>query len=158
FGHLMDLPDLYAVNYSNEGVGNFAIMGAGAWLNSEHTPCIHDAWSRIQFGWVQPVVISSKGTYTIKKSLADSNFVYRINTPVSNEYFLLENRQRKGFDQYMPAKGLAVWHINTNKAHVLSQGSNSVNNDTANMGIALVQADGKMDLEKNVNRGDLGDL
>ncbi len=159
FGHLLDLPDLYATNQNSEGAGNYANMAGGPWLNGERTPCLHDAWSRISMGWLTPVIINSIGTFTIPKTLADSNFCYRINTPVANEYFLLENRQKRGFDLYLPSKGLAVWHINSSKARLLSQGSgNNVNNDTSNYGVGLIQADGKRNLEKGNNRGDAGDL
>jgi immune inhibitor A len=159
FGHILDLPDLYATSYSNEGVGDYANMAGGPWLNNEHTPCMHDAWSRIQLGWLSPVTITSAGTYTITKCVADSNFAFQINTPRSNEYFLLENREWKGFDRYLPSKGLAIWHINTSKAGKLSvYGGNTDNNDTSNMGVSILQADGRHDLENNVNRGDAGDL
>jgi len=159
FGHILDLPDLYSTNSKGEGAGNFANMAGGPWLNSEKTPCMHDAWSRIQMNWLEPITISANGTYTIPKSLVDSNFVYRINTSRPNEYFLLENRQKKDFDKYLPAKGLAIWHINTNKAKLLSNSSsNSVNTDTSAYGLALKQADGRTDLEKGNNRGDGGDL
>ncbi len=159
FGHLLDLPDLYSTSYNGEGSGNYAIMAGGPWLNNERTPCMNEAWSRIQLGWMQSVLINTVGTYTIPKALVDSNFAFRINTPVSNEYLLLENRQKKGFDLYLPSKGMAVWHINSNKAKLLSlSGSNNVNNDTSNLGVGLIQADGKRDLETGANRGDAGDL
>jgi M6 family metalloprotease-like protein len=159
FGHIIDLPDLYSTNSNGEGAGNFANMAGGPWLNSEKTPCMHDAWSRIQMNWVEPIIIGSNGTYTIPKSLVDSNFVFKINTSRPNEYFLLENRQKKDFDKYLPAKGLAIWHINSNKAKPLSaSSSNSVNTDTSAYGLALKQADGRNDLEKGNNRGDGGDL
>ncbi len=158
FGHILDLPDLYAVNYSSNGVGDYANMAGGPWLNNEHTPCMHDAWSKIQLGWLNATTITKNGTYTIAKCVADSNFTYKINTSKSNEYFLLENKQWKGFDKYLPSKGLAIWHINSNVVGKLSQLGNSANNDTSNMGMSILQADGRRDLENNVNRGDLGDL
>ncbi|MDZ4668982.1 MAG: M6 family metalloprotease domain-containing protein [bacterium] len=159
FGHLIDLPDIYSTQSKGEGAGNFANMAGGPWLNNEKTPCMHDAWTRLVMQWNQPVVINSNGTYTIPKSLADSNFAFRINTSQANEFFLIENRQKKGFDQYLPGKGLAIWHINSSKARLLSAGgSNNVNNDTSAYGVGLMQADGNRDLEKGTNRGDAGDL
>ncbi|MFI5220747.1 MAG: M6 family metalloprotease domain-containing protein [Bacteroidia bacterium] len=158
FGHILDLPDLYSTQYTNEGVGDYANMSGGPWLNSEHSPCLHDAWSRMQLGWLNPTVINTPGTYTTAKFVADSNFAFRINTLKPNEYFLIEARQPKGFDRYLPSKGLAIWHINSSMAGKLSQLGNNANNDTSNMGVAILQADGKQDLEKNANRGDAGDL
>ncbi|OYU97718.1 MAG: hypothetical protein CFE21_05365 [Bacteroidetes bacterium B1(2017)] len=159
FGHLLDLPDLYSTQSKGEGAGNFANMAGGPWLNSERTPCMHDAWTRLVLGWMPATVLSSTGTYTIPKSLVDSNFAYRINTSQVNEYFLLENRQKKDFDKYLPSKGLAIWHINSGKARLLSaSSSNNVNNDTSAYGVGLLQADGRRDLETGSNRGDGGDL
>jgi PKD repeat protein len=109
--------------------------------------------------WHTPIIISQVGTYTIPKCAADSNFSYRINTSKTNEYFLLENKQLKGNDKYIPGKGLAIWHINANYAKLLSAGGgNNVNNDTSKYGTGLMQADGFRHLERGTNRGDAGDL
>lgn len=161
FGHLLDLPDLYDVNYFSEGAGNYSLMSGGTWLNAERTPCFNDAWSRIQLGWVTPVVLTGAGTQTLPYAVADSDMVYRINTSRSNEYFLLENRQRKGFDTYLPSDGLAIWHINTARAQLLSLATtfrNQVNTDTSQFGVGLMQADGARHLERNMGRGDEYDL
>lgn len=159
FGHLLDLPDLYATQYASEGCGNYSLMGGGPWLNNEKTPSSNDAWSRIRLGWVTPVVISNPGVYTLPYSVADSDMVFKVTTSRANEYYLLENRQKKGFDAYLPSKGLAIWHINTDKAKLLSEsGSNNVNNDTALLGVGIIQADGLRNLEMNQNRGDATDL
>lgn len=159
FGHILDLPDLYSTQSNGEGSGNFTNMAGGPWLNGEKTPSLFDAWSRMALEWHTPTLISQNGTYTISKALADSNFSFRINTTRSNEFFLLENRQLKGNDRYIPGKGLAIWHINTNTAKLLSAGGgNNVNNDTARYGVGLMQADGLRNLERGTNRGDAGDL
>lgn len=159
FGHLLDLPDLYSTSSTNEGAGNYSLMAGGCWLNNERTPALNDAWSRISMGWITPTIINGPETYTLNRFVADSDMVYKISTTRTNEYYLLENRQRKGFDRYLPAKGLAIWHINTNFARLLSVGSgNNVNNDTSQLGVGLMQADGQRQLERNVNRGDANDL
>jgi immune inhibitor A len=159
FGHILDLPDLYSTQSKGEGSGNFTNMAGGPWLNGEKTPCLFDAWSRMALEWHEPILISQNGTYTIPKALADSNFSFRINTTRANEFFLLENRQLKGNDRFIPGKGLAIWHINTNTGRLLSTGGgNNVNNDTARYGVGLMQADGLRNLERGTNRGDGGDL
>jgi immune inhibitor A len=66
-----------------------------------------------------------------------------------SEYFLVENRQRTGFDDHLPAGGLLIWHIDD-----AQQG----NTDETHYEVGLVQADGLKQLEKNVNRGDGGDV
>jgi M6 family metalloprotease-like protein len=162
FAHLLDLPDLYSTQSTNEGIGNFSLMAGGCWLNNEHTPSFCDAWSRIAMGWVTPALITTEKEYTISKSVADSDMVYRVNTSRPNEYYLLENRQRRGFDAFLPSRGLAIWHINSNIAYLLTEAPNNlrnyVNNDTAQLGVGLIQADGQRHLERGSNRGDGNDL
>jgi M6 family metalloprotease-like protein len=159
WGHIMGLPDLYDTNDNNgssEGIGEWGLMGSCGWLNQERTPCMLEAWSRVQFGWLDERMLVQPGSYQLKAAI-DTGACYRINTTRLNEYYLLENRQRKGFDAALRGRGLAIWHINTQKTS-LYPGNNSVNADTTIFGVGLKQADGKQDLEKNVNRGDAGDL
>ena len=65
------------------------------------------------------------------------------------EYFMLENRQKKGRDSALPGSGLAVWHIDE---------ARSDNTNPLAYKVGLMQADGKRDLELAKNEGDAGDL
>jgi immune inhibitor A len=65
------------------------------------------------------------------------------------EYFLVENRQRTGFDANIPGGGLLIWHIDD------SIGANSDENHPK---VALEQADGANHLGAGANRGDGGDV
>lgn len=156
FGHLLGLPDLYDVNYKSEGVGNWSLMAGGCWLDLENTPANFDAWSRTALGWIQPRTIDEAGFYTLKPSSTDS-LIYKITTPVSHEYFLLENRQQKGFDKKLDGKGMAIWHVNDS---VLNKtlGSNQVQANEDLKGVDLEEADGLDGLNDLNNRGDAGDL
>jgi hypothetical protein len=84
--------------------------------------------------------------------------VYRIDSgDGSGEYFLLENRQRFGFDKNLLAPGLLVWHIDplTIAEKWLS---NEVNADGGRLGVWLRQADGLNELARSGGgRGDAGD-
>ncbi len=70
-----------------------------------------------------------------------------------NEYFMVENRSRVGTDDSLPSSGLAVYHCDT-------LGSNEWEDGTRerHYQLALLQADGHLDLEANRNTGDAGDL
>ncbi len=156
FGHIMGLPDLYDTDQSSEGIGEWGLMGACGWLNQEKTPCMLEAWSKVQYGWVDETMLIQPGDYKMKASI-DTAICYRINTSRTNEYFLLEYRRKKGWDNFLKTGGLAIWHINTTKTS-LYPGNNSVNADTAMFGVGLIQADGQRHLEMNSNRSDAGDL
>jgi M6 family metalloprotease-like protein len=158
FGHVLGLPDLYDTDQTSEGAGNWCLMAGAGWLNSESTPGRMNAWCKTELGWLTPTIISSKKTYFLP-NVTDSNIAFRMNTPLENEYFLFENRQQKKWDRYMPGKGMAVWHIDSDIADQFRLfGGNSVNTDTANYGVGLVQADGLREFERNINRGNSGDV
>jgi Fibronectin type III domain. len=58
----------------------------------------------------------------------------KINTSTQNEYFLLENRQKQGWDEYIPASGLLIYHVDENNG--LS------NRNPAHRGLYIKQAGG----------------
>jgi immune inhibitor A len=149
-GHLLfGFPDLYDTDYSSEGIGNWCLMAGGSWGGGGDTPVHPSAWCKANQGWV---TIDNRMT-NAAVNIADvkaSNTVYRLwnNGEDGNEYFLLENRQQTGFDVSLPGAGLLIWHIDE---------AQSTNTDEHHYKVALLQADGKRDLELNVNRGDPGD-
>ncbi|MEQ8908193.1 MAG: CUB domain-containing protein [Vicingaceae bacterium] len=160
FGHNLGLPDLYDTDDANgdsEGIGEWGLMGSASWLGGEHRPGNFSAWSKEESGWATPTVLNvgSSGTYTLDAASVIQDDIYRINTGVGNEYFLVENRQKVGLDFELNGSGLAIWHINTNKTNSFG---NSVNADENLKGVDLEEADGLNDLDNEVNRGDAGDL
>jgi immune inhibitor A len=149
-GHLLfGLPDLYDTDNTSEGIGNWCLMAGGSWNGGGDVPAHPSAWCKTQQDWVTVHNVASNTTLTIP-DVKDNHTVYRLwkDGAPGQEYFLVENRQRTGFDAHLPGDGLLVWHIddaianNTNEAHYR---------------VALEQADGARHLENNSNRGDAGD-
>ena len=149
-GHLLfGFPDLYDVDYSSEGAGNWCLMAGGSWLGNGEIPAHPSAWCKAAQGWVD--VVAPKTNAAVQfKDVKDGHSVHRLwkTGARGSEYYLVENRQRKGFDGQLPGDGLLVWHVdesvddNTNEVHYK---------------VALEQADGLKHLEKGDNRGDAGD-
>ncbi|HNX01404.1 MAG TPA: M6 family metalloprotease domain-containing protein [Candidatus Cloacimonadota bacterium] len=100
FGHLLGMPNLYDNDWSNgasEGVGNFCIMGSGAWNGNGYVPALPSAYERILMGWETPRVVSSDLQQISIDYLLSNNFDTDkvIKLPISeHEYFLLENREQ----------------------------------------------------------------
>ncbi len=162
FGHAFGLPDLYDTDDSNgdsEGIGNWGLMAAGSWGgdgDSPERPSHMSAWSKEFLGWVNPTPVTSDQMPASLSSVEDNAAVLKI--PISaTQYYLIENRQQKLFDQNLPTGGLAIWHVNDT---AVSAGltNNTVNADETNKGVGLEEADGRTDLDDAVNRGDAGDL
>ena len=149
-GHLLfGFPDLYDTDASSEGIGNWCLMAAGSWGSGGDVPVHPSAWCKANQGWATVNVVETDGAITVTE-VKTSNTVYRLwmNAMGGNEYFLIENRQQIGFDASLPAGGLLIWHIDDGQP---------TNTDENHYKVALMQADGKRDLEHDVNRADAGD-
>ncbi|MFF7470997.1 M6 family metalloprotease domain-containing protein [Streptomyces sp. NPDC008092] len=152
-GHLLfGFPDLYDIDGSSEGIGNWCLMAAGSWGGDVpgERPAHPSAWCKIQQGWAKAVNVTSNGQLSVP-DIKNGFEAYRLWTDGMHgkEYFLIENRQQTGYDKSLPASGMQVWHIDE------SQRDNSNENHYM---VGLVQADDQRDLESAANRGDAGDV
>jgi len=115
-GHLVGLPDLYDYSRNSWGIGYWGLMGYGAWGaggNTPWSPSHMEAWSKVEAGFVQPVVIT-RDTFGLRILDVETHpVVYKVwrQGRDSDTCFLLENRQKKGFDAPLPGSGLLIWHI-----------------------------------------------
>ncbi|MBI1928097.1 M6 family metalloprotease domain-containing protein [Candidatus Poribacteria bacterium] len=157
FGHDLGLPDLYDTTGASEGIGNWGLMGAGSHLGGGKTPAHLCAWSKAQLEWVNPIEITSGRTQLIDQ-VETQPIVYKLwknGNYSGKEYFLIENRQKVGFDAKLPGPGLLIWHIDDSK---LNNGNNDdVNHKLVDLEEADETESHDSDLDHNRNRGDDGD-
>jgi M6 family metalloprotease-like protein len=169
YGHVLGLPDLYDIDYSSNGIGDWGLMSSGAWgaVNRPGDSPVHlCAWSKYALGWIDPVTVSEALTNQVIAPATTHDDVYLFfpdNQIDSQEYYLIENRQFIGFDAGLPGTGLAIWHIDEAKATYNNQDNSqeclpSADCTDTHYRVALIQADGFADLELGYNRGDSGDL
>ncbi len=168
-GHAFGLPDLYDNRrdcmtgsrpaYCHNGAGSWDLMSTGSYgcdNRSPAMPCHMGAWTKAMLGWVDVVTLATDtdhGTLTLPP-VETSSTVWRVDArDGSGEYFLLENRQRIGFDERLHAPGLLVWQVDQN---VVDVRWSQVNGDD-HMGVRIRQADGRDDLDLGRGRGDGGD-
>ena len=160
-GHFFGLPDFYDTDGSGAGIGSWGMM-ANSWGfdYSQYHPPHFSAYSKIELGWLTPTVISAPGVYTIDQVVTNPQ-VYRIdhNYP-AGEYLLIENRQPAGIETAIPQGGLCIYHIDEQADDVTEgyPGQTGWPQNGNHYRVAVLQADGNYDLEKNNNRGDSGDL
>jgi hypothetical protein len=67
-------------------------------------------------GWQEPIVLGDEDVKVENlKSMSDYGETYVIyNDAHPDEYFMIENRQKKGWDASYPAKGLMISHVDFN--------------------------------------------
>ncbi|MBO4752162.1 MAG: M6 family metalloprotease domain-containing protein [Bacteroidales bacterium] len=118
-GHVFGAPDYYDTDYEGSGgeyngLGNWDIMSSGSWNDNGRTPARHGAYTAANiYQWTTATVLTDPQAVRIPQSSIQHD-VYRINTSTNGDYFLLENRQRKGFDRSIPGHGLIVYHVHSN--------------------------------------------
>jgi hypothetical protein len=122
--------------------------------------CAH---SKIALGWLTPqnVQYGVNSLSAAELSNPEHAQVIKIRHGYKNgEYLLIENRQAIGFDAGIPQGGLAIWHVDE-MADDTTQGYPGQGNWPRNgmhYRIALLQADGRYNLEKGDNSGGSQDV
>lgn len=171
FGHILGLPDLYDRTDASEGpdfddsegLGEWCLMATGSWGgdgNHTETPTHPSAWCKIQMGWVTPTIITSDvNALSINQAEtnAEAYLVWEDGYQWSR-YFLLENRQKIGFDVFLNGPGLLIFHVDEyQRWGKIRWSTGLVNDDETHKLVDLEEADGDADLDNNTNRGDTGD-
>jgi M6 family metalloprotease-like protein len=148
-GHMVcDFPDLYDYGYESSGVGDYCLMCTSG--PSERNPTEVCAYLKYQAGWASRVTPLTSGMSVVAPSSGNEFFLYAKD---DTEYFIIENRFRAGRDAHLPDSGLAIWHVDENGSNNDEQMTPSRHYECS-----LKQADNQLELEKNVNQGDVGDL
>ncbi len=163
FGHALGLPDLYDTSQlggaANVGPGNWSLMSTGVWGTDGHSPSFPahmGAWPMVFLGWIQSSRPTEDSTLTIAPIERNAPVVEFWFQGESNpEHFLIENRQREGFDRNLPEPGLVVYHVDEAAIGAGLPGNRI--NAGLNAGLRLVEADGDYDLLYGRNRGDAND-
>ncbi|MBI3948176.1 MAG: M6 family metalloprotease domain-containing protein [Armatimonadetes bacterium] len=166
FGHALGLPDLYDTGGAGGGLGYASLMASGSWGGSggdSRFPSHMDAWSKASLGWLNPTAVTTNMAGTLSQvETNQSCYLVKPAGSALNQYYLVENRQRVGFDRDLYATGLFVYHIDEAIIQAYSS-SNQVNVNTHPYGVALEEADAtsdsyaSMDLFAGRNRGNATD-
>ncbi|MFO7607660.1 MAG: M6 family metalloprotease domain-containing protein [Candidatus Krumholzibacteriia bacterium] len=171
FGHKLGLPDLYDTDDApddSDGIGHWCLMASGSWCSNNpgsengEAPSHMSAWCKSVLGWVSPTDLTGAATAAAIPTAATNAYAAQLGTNPggpddwpggSGEYFLVENRQRVGFDIGLDGCGLLVWHIDESLNHNRDQGHTA----GAHRLVDLEEADGLNDLDSSGTRGDAGD-
>lgn len=151
FSHVIGLPDYYDTDYGtnfNNGVtpGQWTLMDQGSYNGSGMYPPLYSAYDKYFMKWHTPALLAkdAKANVTLTTTWDDN---YQITgstssaacTSTSTVYYI-ENRQKSGYDQYLPGHGMIVWKVTYNGT---IWNNNKVNNTAGTLRYTIVPADGK---------------
>lgn len=113
FSHCLGLPDLYPddntiFSYFDE----WDLMDGGNYANNGWSPPNYSAFERSICGWIDMTELMAATTITDMPAYDDEPLVYLIRNDADPEqYYVLENRQQRGFDSYVPGNGLLITYV-----------------------------------------------
>ena len=116
FSHCMGFPDLYDTSYAGWfGMGDFDLMCSGSYNGDSKCPAGYSAYEKAECGWLTLKDMSNIEQETsivgVQPMSADGDAYIIKNKGHEDEYYILENRQKTGWDSYLPASGLMITHV-----------------------------------------------
>ena len=144
FSHCLGLHDVYDVSYKSEvwGMDDWDIMANG---NENRTygyiPVGYNSYQKDVCGWKNLEVLTENGVYSMKPQ-SQGGVGYKIlNDANRNEYFILEARNREGWDQSLAADGMMIIHVDYNKSN---WDNNTINTTKGHPRFQIVPADNEL--------------
>lgn len=116
FSHCMGFPDLYDTSYAGWfGMGDFDLMCSGSYNGDSKCPAGYSAYEKAECGWLTLKDMTDVEKETsiagVQPMSADGDAYVIKNKGHEDEYYILENRQKTGWDSYLPASGLMITHV-----------------------------------------------
>lgn len=116
FSHCMGFRDLYDTSYAGWfGMGDFDLMCSGSYNGDSKCPAGYSAYEKAQCGWLTLKDMTNIEQETsivgVQPMSADGDAYIIKNKGHEDEYYILENRQKTGWDSYLPASGLMITHV-----------------------------------------------
>lgn len=142
FSHCMCIPDMYDTSGYNFGMNKWDLMDYGTYngANDDATcPAPYTSYERMYCGWLTPTELFDPCEITDMPAITDAPVAYMIrNSGAPNEYYLLENHQKKGWDKYAGGHGMLVLHVDFD-SYAWSQ--NTVNTISSRQRMTIIAAD-----------------
>jgi M6 family metalloprotease-like protein len=114
--HVFGADDYYDIDYSESGgnypsTGDWDLMADGSWNDGGRTPAHINMFQKILYCWVTPVELTSPATLANVPNSAENPVAFVLKPHTNDEQYVLENRQKVGFDKNVPGSGLLIYHI-----------------------------------------------
>lgn len=155
FSHCLGLPDFYDTQYTGHfGMASWSLMDSGSYNDDGYTPIGYSAYEKEFMGWLKIDDATENTNYALpvfNSGNAATDKAVKITNPAdANEYYIIENRARQGWDTYIPADGLMISHVTYSQS---AWDGNTVN-DYDLQRMTLVPADGELKLNRYTYAGE----
>ncbi len=137
--HALGLPDFYDTRGTAFGMDIWSVMDYGEYCGNGYYPVNYTAYERDFMGWETITTVSVPSTLHIT-CFAEGGGGYKVvNDKNDNEYYILENRQKMGWDATLGriATGLQVTHVDFSSSRWYA---NTVNTDRSHQRMTVIAA------------------
>ena len=151
FGHVIGLPDYYDTEYKSTNYtesrtpGDWSIMDQGSYNNDGNTPPNYSVFDKYYLGWLTPKFLAKDAIDNVTLTTAYGDG-YQITggtslLPYTNTetIYYIENRQKTGWDAYLPGHGMVVWQV---KYDATNWNNNVLNNTGGSPRYTVLSASG----------------
>ena len=158
FRHCPGLPACYStVGGGIYGMNAWDIMDVGCYLDNAHRPCGYTSYERHFMGWMDLIEPEENTQYFMLPLNTDDGTAVKVTNDANpDEYYLLDYRVKTDWDEFLPAEGIMILHVDYDKT---AWDENTPNNNYNHPRMSLIPADNV--LSSYSNRYDLwpqGDL
>lgn len=127
-GHNFGLPDLWdyeisqsACPWCDDFMGEWDLMAHGCWSGNGTTPARLSSWSLLKLGWLEDSALTAikVGDQTQKqvRPLGSANPSIIKATVTDSTYYLIEARQKTGWDRNLPDEGILIFYADVRKGN-----------------------------------------
>lgn len=156
FSHCLGLPDFYETTYGHGyyGMGRWSLMHSGCYNGgsvSGDTPVGYSAYEKNFMRWIDYIEPIPNTQYTLPlfnaKNATTDQAIKIVSDYNENEYFILENRRKQGWDQYIDDEGVLITHF----TYVADRWeANTVNNEAIQLA-TIIPADNLLGINNESN-------
>jgi len=141
FGHTLGLPDHYHTAENKTSLETWDIMDGGAYNNGGRTPPTYSVYQRFFLNYITPQQVSTPSDLTLlpiyqgktqPANTINQSFLFSATNhnlvganPTPKEFFMVEYRKKTGWDAFLPAEGMLIWHIDFDQTAWNDNGPNN---------------------------------
>jgi M6 family metalloprotease-like protein len=151
FSHCLGLMDHYVMNDPNYkddskamcALRNWDIMDYGSYNGGGKIPAGYNSFEKAYLGWREPIEVDEVGSVKVSglRPYSENGHAYKVkNHANENEYYLIENRQKTGWDKALPGSGVLITHMDYDEG---IYNDNNINNANDRLRFKVIPADNK---------------